>query len=246
MLHFCCYIITYNLLVNSIKSRTLNKAIVTMLTLVIGNKNYSTWSLRPWLLLRYFDVPFDEINESLSPHLLSQRLAQYSPSKKVPVLLDNDLKVWDSLAICEYVNEQYLAGKGWPASPEDRAVARAVCAQMHSGFFAIRQEMPMNLRAQRKVELSAEAINEVSQLQNLLAQLLTSSDGPWLFGQFSIADCMFIPVILRFKTYNVSLVPQLADYAQAINTNSAVQQWLASALNEQGVVEVNEVGTECQ
>ena len=135
--------------------------------LIIGNKNYSTWSLRPWVLLTHFEIPFAEVMESLTAHQLSERLAQYSDAKKVPVLINNDLCVWDSLAICEYINEQFLHGRGWPKNIEQRAIARAVSAQMHSGFAAIRNEMPMNIRAKRHIDFSEEALQEINQMQLL-------------------------------------------------------------------------------
>lgn len=210
--------------------------------LVIGNKNYSTWSLRPWLLLSHFDVPFTEVMESLSPQSLSTRLAQYSDSKKVPVLINEELNVWDSLAICEYVSEQYLNGRGWPKDAAQRAVARSVSAQMHSGFTAIRNEMPMNIRAKRSIELSDDAKNEINQMQLLWHRLLQNSDGPWLFGDFSIADCMFIPVILRFETYGITLLPSTESYRDTVMANIALNSWIDAALTETEIIEVDEAG----
>jgi glutathione S-transferase len=210
--------------------------------LVIGNKNYSTWSLRPWLLLTHFDVSFIEVMESLKPDALSERLAQYSDSKKVPVLINDDLNVWDSLAICEYVNEQCLNGRGWPKDTSQRAIARSVSAQMHSGFNAIRNEMPMNVRAKRRIELSDAALQEINQMQLLWHRLLQNSAGPWLFGEFSIADCMFIPVVLRFETYGVSLLPSTVAYRETVMANLALNQWIDAALSEQEIVDVDEVG----
>jgi len=212
--------------------------------LVIGNKNYSTWSLRPWLLLTHFEVAFTEVMESLSPDMLSVRLAQYSDSKKVPVLIDNDLNVWDSLAICEYINERCLNGRGWPKDVSQRAIARSVSAQMHSGFNAIRNEMPMNIRASRQIDLSDAAAQEINQMQLLWHRLLQNSAGPWLFGDFSIADCMFIPVLLRFETYGVSLLPSTKAYRDTIMSNVAVTSWIDSAMKESEIVDVNEAGTD--
>jgi len=212
--------------------------------LVIGNKNYSTWSLRPWLLLTHFEVSFTEVMESLQPDMLGVRLAQYSDSKKVPILIDNDLNIWDSLAICEYVNERCLNGRGWPKDVSQRATARAVSAQMHSGFNAIRNEMPMNIRASRDIELSDAAQQEINQMQLLWHRLLQNSAGPWLFGDFSIADCMFIPVLFRFETYGVSLLPSTKAYHDTIMSNIAVTTWIESALKETEVVDVNEAGND--
>ena len=125
--------------------------------LIIGNKNYSSWSLRAWLLLATFGIEFEEVQESLRQEGLKDRLSQYSPAARVPVLIDGAVTVWDSLAICEYVSEKYLAGKGWPEAEVSRAEARAVCAEMHAGFAGLRNELPMNCRATRKVELSASS-----------------------------------------------------------------------------------------
>lgn len=210
--------------------------------LVIGNKNYSTWSLRPWLLLSHFDVPFTEIIESLSPQSLPERLAQYSDSKKVPVLVNNELNVWDSLAICEYVSEQFLHGRGWPKNLQQRAIARSVSAQMHSGFPAIRNEMPMNIRAKRSIELSESAKKEINQMQLLWHRLLQNSGGPWLFGDFSIADCMFVPVVLRFETYGITLLPSTENYRDTVMSNVALNSWIDSALTETEIIEMDEVG----
>ena len=125
--------------------------------LVIGNKNYSSWSLRAWLLLHHFGLDFDEIHVSLAPEQLTERLSQYSPSAKVPVLIDEDLHIWDSMAISEYLNERYLSGHGWPENSILRAQARSVCAEMHSGFFTLRSELPMNCRARRDGRRSPSA-----------------------------------------------------------------------------------------
>lgn len=210
--------------------------------LVIGNKNYSTWSLRPWLLLDYFEVPFEEVMESLQPEKLSLRLSQYSASSKVPVLLDGENTVWDSLAICEHISEQYLSGRGWPEQVKNRALARSISAQMHSGFGAMRNEMPMNIRAKRHLVLSDEAINDINQVQRLWHDSIAATGGPWLCGDFSIADCMFAPVAMRFITYGIELTPQAQAYVDRITQLPSMQKWIASALTETDVVDVDEAG----
>lgn len=210
--------------------------------LVIGNKNYSSWSLRPWLLMTHFELEFDEVMESLGAPNLSQRLAQYSTSKKVPVLLDGDIDVWDSLAICEYISEQHLDGKGWPSSVANRALARALSAQMHSGFNAVRNEMPMNIRATRLLVLSQAAQDEIVQIQQLWQAAITTSSGPWLAGEFSIVDCMFAPVVMRFITYGVELTPSVQSYVSQMTELPAMQQWITGALQESEVVEMDEAG----
>jgi len=210
--------------------------------LVIGNKNYSTWSLRPWLLLDYFSLDFTEIIESLGPDQLGQRLGQYSASNKVPVLLDDEVCVWDSLAICEYINEQYLAGKGWPKSVANRALARSLSAQMHSGFGAMRNEMPMNIRAKRQLNLSRDAQRDIQLVQQAWHNAMAQSGGPWLAGEFSIVDCMFAPVVMRFETYNIPLSASAQSYAEQMLALPSIKKWIASALTEDEVVQVDEAG----
>ena len=169
--------------------------------LIIGNKNYSSWSLRPWLLLSTFKIEFEEIQESLRQEGLTERLRQYSPTGRVPVLIDENTAVWDSLAICEYVSEKYLAGKGWPEDEALRAEARAVCAELHAAFMGLRGELPMNCRATRKVELSDSAKLDIARVDAIWSKGMLAGKGSWLFGDFSIADCFYAPVVLRFKTY---------------------------------------------
>ncbi len=210
--------------------------------LVIGNKNYSTWSLRPWLLLKHFDVAFDEVQESLKAEGLSERLAVHSPSKRVPVLIDSDLHIWDSLAICEYVSEQYLDGGGWPADAAQRARARAISAEMHAGFNALRSELPMNLRARRKVTLSDAAQRDIARIDELWSSQLNDVGGPYLFGDFSIADCMYAPVALRFPTYGIELGEQATAYQQTLIENPSVREWVAAGLKETEIVEEDETG----
>ena len=177
--------------------------------LVIGNKNYSSWSLRAWLLLAKFELEFEEVQESLKAEGLTERLKQYSPTGRVPVLIDGDLTVWDTLAIAEYVSERYLDGTGWPKDRASRAEARAVCCEMHAGFMGLRSELPMNCRAMRRVEMSALAKADIARVDAIwskcMSRLTVSGKGPWLYGDFSIADCFYAPVVLRFKTYGVSL-----------------------------------------
>ena len=212
--------------------------------LIIGNKNYSTWSLRPWLLLDYFEVTFEEVLESLGPDQLSQRLGKYSASSKVPVLLDDDVVVWDSLAICEYISEQCLDGRGWPQATANRALARSISAQMHSGFGAMRNEMPMNIRAKRRLELSHDAKCDVAQIQQLWQDALAQSDGPWLCGEFSIADCMYAPVAMRFITYGIELTPVAQAYVDKISALPSMKKWVAGALEETEIVAIDEAGVE--
>ncbi|MGB3300349.1 MAG: glutathione S-transferase family protein [Phormidesmis sp.] len=210
--------------------------------LIIGNKNYSSWSLRPWLLLSTFEVEFEEIQESLRQEKLTERLSQYSPTGRVPVLVDKTVTVWDSLAICEYVSEKYLAGKGWPEDEGWRAEARAVCAEMHAGFMALRHELPMNCRAARKVELSATAKLDIARVDDIWSNCISTNQGPWLFGDFSIADCFYAPVVLRFKTYGIPVSASARRYSSFFLEQPTLNQWVDAANAETEVVPEDEAG----
>lgn len=212
--------------------------------LIIGNKNYSSWSLRAWLMLKAFEVEFDELKINLFTDEFYETLKQHTPVAKVPVLLDGELNVWDSLAICEYVNERYLEGAAWPSDMAERAKARAIVSEMHSGFNALRNEMPMNCRAKRKIELSPAAKNDVQKMDILWAELREAhkDTGPWLFGCFTIVDVFFAPAVLRFITYGTNVSQQSADYMQSVLQHPALQAWLDDALKETEVVVEDEAG----
>lgn len=213
--------------------------------LIIGNKNYSSWSLRAWLLPSVNDIPFDEIRISLSRDSSEAEIARYSDAGRVPVLHDNGLVVWDSLAICEYISEKYLAGRGWPADQKERAQARSYCAEMHSGFLTLRQALPMNCRAAgRKVVVTEDLQEEISRIDNIWSSLRAGYQdrGPWLFGDFSIADCMFAPVVFRFHTYGVSVSERSREYMAGVLANPKVQLWLNQAKGEVEVIEDEETG----
>ena len=216
--------------------------------LVIGDKNYSTWSMRPWLLLTAFNVPFEEKMELLSPHdTLAARLLRYSPSVRVPVLLDGELTVWDTLAICEYISEHYLDGRGWPRDVRARAQARAVTAEMHASFSALRGALPMNLRARRRLPLSEAVRADIRRIDDIWTQYPRhhSNGGGWLFGDFSIADCFFAPVAMRFLTYvGVELSEAAWRYQQHISECDAVKKWRAEAATEDNIVAKDEAGEE--
>ncbi|WP_416396372.1 glutathione S-transferase family protein [Allohahella sp. A8] len=211
--------------------------------LVIGNKNYSSWSLRPWLLLRAHGIDFAEVMIPLATDTTADEIRQYTGAGKVPVLLDNGLTIWDSLAICEYVSEQYLTGKGWPTDLTKRAEARACSAEMHSGFAALRETMPMNCRATgRQVPSSSALINDIQRIDSLWSQMLRRHGGPWLFGEFSIADCMFAPVVFRFATYAVDISSQSREYMAVVLAHPAMQEWLTAARSEAATINRSEVG----
>ena len=212
--------------------------------LVIGNKNYSTWSLRPWFFLTAFNLEFEEIQESLSQDGIKERFGKYSPSCKVPVLIDGDLSVWDSLAICEYVSEKYLNGRGWPEDIKLRAQARAIVSEMHSGFSALRNEMPMNVRATRKLEPSSAALTDIARIDSIWSHYTTQNAhiGPWLFGEFSIADCFFAPVASRFATYGTPLSPAAQQYANRLLNHESFTAWIEAAKMETEIDPEDEAG----
>jgi len=217
--------------------------------LIIGNKNYSSWSLRPWLLLDAYDIKFEEQLVSLAGlggTDLTQRLKKYSGSARVPVLQDGDLTVWDSLAICEYINDAYLEGQAWPEDPKTRALARAVTAEMHSGFPALRNEMPMNCRAKRYVELSDEAKKDISRVDEIWSKYaqVDSQGNMRLFGQFSIADCFFAPVIMRFVTYDPDISVLARSYMRSMKDHPSLQKWVDGALKEDEIVGDDEAGVD--
>lgn len=218
------------------------------LQLVIGNKNYSSWSLRAWLLLEHFGLDYQEIAISLFTPGYQDELGRYSPSMKVPALIDEELTVWESLAICEYLNEVYLDGKALPSGREARALCRSFCSEMHAGFAAIRAQLPMNCRARKQVTLSAEVVQEVERIDALWTQGRRRfvDFGPYLFGKFSMADCMFAPVVLRFKTYAVALGQEASEYSETMLQNTALQRWVEAARAEDQVLEDYELGTDIE
>lgn len=217
---------------------------MSRLTLVIGNKNYSSWSLRPWLFLRYHDIDFDERRVPLFVETTAADLAEYDSDLKVPVLKDSDLVVWDSLAILEYISEVYLDGKGWPNEPEVRAIARSVSAEMHSSYINVRSEMPMNCRKKfGPIRLSPSAEREVGRITSLWRKCRRDygEGGDWLFGDFSIADAMFAPVAIRFSGYSIPMEGIEAEYVQSILTHPAIIEWVEAGRLEAEIIEENEL-----
>jgi glutathione S-transferase len=207
----------------------------TIPTLIIGNKNYSSWSLRAWLLLRQFDIAFNEVKLTLDTPEFHSSIRAYSAAGRVPVLLDGDLHVWDSLAIAEYANERFLDGRGWPQSRAVRAHARAISAEMHSGFAALRQELPMNCRKRvRDHTISADAARDVARVLEIWrdARGQHADKGAFLFGAFGIADAMYAPVVLRFISYDVATGPLERAYIDAVAALPALRDWIADAATE--------------
>lgn len=213
------------------------------LTLVIGNRNYSSWSLRPWMLLKRLGLEFREIVIRLDTPTSKDEIEKYSPSGRVPVLLDGDLTVWDSLAICEYLAE--LSGRGWPSDPAARAVARCACAEMHSGFVNLRMEWPMNARARNRRTITTPGleadIDRIDEIWNDCRGRFGAA-GPWLFGEYCIADAMYAPVVLRFNTYGARISETARWYMAAVLEDATLQSWLAAAKAEPWTIAAGEVG----
>ncbi len=209
------------------------------LTLVIGNKNYSSWSLRPWLAMKQFDLEFQEIRIPLYTPEAGSQLSQYSPSRKVPVLLHGNQQIWDSLAICEYLAEEFPDFNWWPKDKNARTIARCISAEMHSGFQNLRQNMPMNCRAKLPGKGMALGVQkDIDRITTIWRDCRDQfgSGGDMLFGQFTIADAMFAPVVLRFVTYDVQLDHISKNYVEAILAIPALQEWITAGKAEQEVI----------
>lgn len=206
-----------------------------MLTLVIGNKNYSSWSLRPWLLMRHFGLAFQERALLLDTPSFKEEIGRWSPNRSVPALHDDDLIVWDSLAICEYVNERFIDGRGWPTDPRARAQARSAAAEMHSSFGALRKQLPMNSRRQPDgYRWNADADRDIVRVQALWRDLRQAygAGGPFLCGGFGIVDAMFSPVVVRFAGYGVAVDATAQAYCDAMRALPAFVEWHTAALAE--------------
>jgi len=202
--------------------------------LVIGNKRYSSWSMRPWVAMAAFHIPFEEIKVRLRQPDTSSRIASYSLSGRVPVLIDGDITVWDSLAICEYLAEQFPEKIMWPENVMQRAMARSMCAEMHSGFADLRAAMWMNVCARFPGKgRTAGAQADIGRISEMWEECLSMS-GPhgYLFGDFTLADAYFAPVVTRFITYDVSLAPMLQAYVERVAAHPAVARWIKEAQAE--------------
>jgi glutathione S-transferase len=208
------------------------------LALVIGNKNYSSWSMRPWVLMREAKIPFEEVPLKFDESGGGLRVAgieRYSAAGKVPVLLIDGEPVWDTLAICETVADLYPAKQLWPQDERARRVARSVCAEMHSGFQALRGAMPMNIRGR----YPGKGLNEKSgkDVQRVVAiwsdcRVRFGKGGPFLFGAFGIPDAFYAPVVMRFQTYAVEMPPAVRAYCEAVQSLAAVREWCDAARRE--------------
>jgi glutathione S-transferase len=214
------------------------------LTLVIGNKNYSSWSLRPWLVLKQIGIPFSEIRISLYGTEAKEKILSHSPSGKVPVLHDGDITVWDSLAICEYLAERFPQQQLWPAQPSARALARAICAEMHTGFTDLRQHMNMNIRGHFPGKgMTLEVAQDIERIQAIWRDCRArfGDAGPYLFGAFSIADAFFAPVVLRFVTYVPALDEDTQAYMKTLLELQALQEWIAAGRAETETIQAFEL-----
>lgn len=212
--------------------------------LILGNKNYSSWSMRPWFALRVAGIPFEEEVISLNAPDFKARLLQVSGTGKVPTLIDGDVRVWESTAILEYLAEKYPAAGLWPADPVARGYARAIANEMHAGFLPLRQHLPMNFRRPvRTRELTPEVVANVQRIEAMWSDCRRrfGQNGPFLYGAFTAADAMYAPVVSRFHTYAVPLQPASRAYMDAIMALPAWTEWKAAASKEPWVLPGNEV-----
>ena len=210
--------------------------------LFIGNKNYSSWSMRPWVLMHHYQIPFDEVMvrfDGFEPDSkFKQRIEQLAPTGRVPVLVDDGLVVWDTLAIAEYLAERFSQHALWPRATRERARARSLCAEMHSGFSALRAACPQNIEAalpeigRRVLQEQAAVRNDLQRLQAMWGEALRASGGPFLFGAFGIVDAYFAPVAGRIRTYALPVDSTAQGYVDRVLNSSGVAAWVRDALDE--------------
>ena len=210
--------------------------------LLIGNKNYSSWSMRPWVLMRHFEIPFDEVmvrfDDLEEGSAFKRRIEQVAPTGRVPVLIDDGLAVWDTLAIVEYLAERFSQHPLWPRSVRERARARSLCAEMHSGFAALRRHCPQNIEAslpdvgRRLVQEQAAVRSDLQRVQAMWAEALRAGGGPFLFGAFGIADAYFAPVAGRIRSYGLPVNATAQGYVERVFGSPGVAAWVREALAE--------------
>ncbi len=218
------------------------KSKITDFTLIIGNKNYSSWSLRPWIWMKHLAIEFDEIVVPLFKDDTDEKLSAYFSNNKVPILIHNNLEVWDSLAICEYLAELYPQ-KGLLADKKAHAMMRSLCAEMHSSFSHLRNEMPMNCRRPPSPVILSDACQaDIKRIQALWQHASKFSDGQnnYLFGSFSIADAMFAPVVIRLHGYAVNLDDHASRYVELMLNHPAMLEWIAAGSAEREIIESEE------
>jgi glutathione S-transferase len=204
------------------------------LTLVIGNKNYSSWSMRPWVAMHAFNIPFQEVRVLLDQSDTANKIAAYSACGRVPVLLAGEMTIWDSLAICEYLAEQFPEKHLWPQDVAARALARSVCAEMHAGFSSLRNTMSMSIKGSYPGKGRTPGTQaDIGRISEIWEECLSRfGHHQFLFGEFSIADAYYAPVVMRFQTYGVSLPPALNAYCARVRSHPAVARWITEALAE--------------
>ena len=209
--------------------------------LVIGNKNYSSWSMRPWVLMKGLDMPFEERCLSFKLGMgagFGAAVEPISPARRVPVLIDEGFAVWDSLAIVEYLHDKFPGHGVWPADPQQRARARSICAEMHAGFGALRSNCPMNIEALladdgARIYAGHEAVRrDLARIEAMWTEALATSGGPFLFGSFGAADAFFAPVASRIKTYALPISAAALAYAERVLAAPGPAAWVADALKE--------------
>ncbi len=213
--------------------------------LIIGNKNYSSWSLRAWFLMREAGIDFDEHRILLDTDNTGEQIAAYSAAGRVPILVLQGVTVWDTLAIAETLAERWPEKRLWPADADARAHARSISAEMHSGFEVLRERMPLNCRAMgRHVPLPDELTDDIDRVIAIWTDCHRryGEAGPWLFGDFSIADAMYAPVVLRFRTYGINLNESAGYYPRRLLESEAMQEWLAACESEIEVIAREETG----
>lgn len=208
--------------------------------LIIGNKTYSSWSLRPWLLMRHFQIPFKEILIKLDMEDTTTNIRKYSAASRVPVLQDGDLVLWESLAIMEYLNERFPEKRMYPADPKLRALARAYANEMHAGFGPLRQHLSFHAKRRLTNFDSSVAKGDIERIQSIFGECLKRSGGPFLFGEFSLVDAMYAPVVGRFQTYGVPVNDMSRGYCERVLGLPAMRDWYAGAEAEDFVAKDHE------
>jgi len=214
------------------------------LTLVVGSRNYSAWSLRAWMVLRHLGLEFTEQQIPLDTPEFESEIGKFSPTRRVPVLVRGDLIVWESIAICEYASE-LAGGRGWPGEPGLRAIARALASEMHAGFGALRNACPMNARATgRRVPMTPALAQDLRRVDAIWSGCRRDHGerGPWLFGDFSIADAMFAPVALRVRTYGLPLSSLATRYYDTMLADPHLLEWIADSCRDTQVIPHDEAG----
>jgi glutathione S-transferase len=214
------------------------------LKLIVGNKNYSSWSLRPWIAMRNAGIAFEEEVIPLYEPGSTERISKYSPTGKVPVLIDGDMPVWETIAILDHLAEKFPKAQLWPADPKARAHARAISAEMHAGFGPLRKHCPMNMRrVGRKRELTAEVAANVRRIEEIWTDCRRrfGADGPFLFGSFGAADAMYAPVVSRFASYAIGVGAAAEAYMASVMALPAFREWHDAGVAERWIMPGNEL-----